>query len=1617
MFISKELDNHLKTSSTIKTSSSIFLEWNLNDLDNVENLGNYRYRPGTTDDQFSFLPVTYDPFDEGNYYTGATDAEIKIQEGFDQNDIPVSFTSKNEKMKLLYSLDDCIRPNRPRSGINKLLYLGNNANQFLDIGNKSPEQQEFLNISRRPRYYMASRKDQFKYWTSYRTEVIDEEEKEFGVSRNFVNDVSYIYDAAPFVVYKKEVAANRIVVKMQSHVGDIDLGTFRTESGLISDPLFGYQNSRTPVRWKIEILKNEIWEEAISFDEFSVDEDGNPIIKSDGYVEISYGIRPPEQYANEFYYKGELPNESLLPESEIRGVAYLIIENEGDRGIIKYYTGSDWIDITPAYTWGISENLIDVKLHKVTKLSDPDYFIDGNNENVYREFDFIRGIRVSVESMNLPDSTFDLIEMSPRLFAEITDRVETFNIKKTMSDLGSSSVPVGDLLASTGSISIFNDDFAFNPTNLFNKETGKGSISAGYLDTQTKFLFYQAVEEVDGFDFLIPIKTMYADQIPSVSSSNTKIDINLRDYFFLLESMKAPEILITDCSISYAITLLLDYMGFSNYVFKRIFNKSEIIIPFFFVGEEKNVAEVLKDLAIASQTAMFFDEYNNLVVMSKEYLLPEENERPEDSFFVGQDTAEDNQGRRFSIAGFVYDESEIPEEEGAGAYINLGDFPNTVYFWEDASKEWVISGNLEKIYTPNIKEIASEERKVFNAGELTYTRRYIQRAISKYRQTAYVDKFTTYGYKPSLLWEVSGREISRAKNEAPTQSQGFTLSALPLNTSLSDELPRVVDGEIVNNVIDVGENIDAGAGGLSDYKGYLYANGEIIKFDAIEYAISGPLDDEGDGNLRWITSNQDYQRYFSRLPFNGKMYPTGNIRIYSEPEYEIVDGETRMKEGDVKKNGRGQFGTPVTSHEAGLDSYWSSNENVKGCLQQTEDYLFNISPSISYPELFLGTAGKFDETVRFFNSDLESQSSTRNGIIKNFRADKYYTEEEVNYFSTARVGTIQSSALVFTGPTLDQDIPTESFVSYVKKDLPDYFTHFGTRIRIVGRVESSNQKSQTPYGAFPIYDRRSLNVDDPSKNIRILGGAGGLAFNINPETNNGYYFEIVSLSEDNLDQYSGSGLRSSQIYDISDTPAAKCVNNIVTVNTNQDIEFKEGDRVFVFNLVDELDPTNSRTPLNGEYEVVFVSPDRRIFQYRIDGEPIQDREALSGGNAQLTDPGPGAITNVFFYKILADQQGKAIPFKLWSGTAKILTDDGKFTGQYRLSGEENPTVYDLSAEYISVGNSKRFFLYLNGNQIATVTDENPLPEYNNMALFVRGSSRCMFENVYALGNNIGQNSKATVATPISKIWGDSEIDSSEALRKYALSGVIQKTYLSGIGSEEPPSHKIYFDEFGTILREAAYFDIKYDRAFPALYARLMKTLNQLKGYAVSGFFAGSYGADFLIFNCMDTNINLDDTSGNFLRIQGIAFTQNTTNTLTVEKYYESLANFSNPAYNEDRTLISPLVAKDEYNRILNSKTKYGENNFTITSEYIQTDEAAEEIFGWIMDKVSQPRLLVGIESFATFNYQLGDLVSINYKNTEGLDILAPENKKFIIYNVEHSKDQQGEKTTVYLVEA
>ncbi len=1440
MFDNPELQAHLEESQTVKSQSAIIAEWNMNIPSNIQKIGNYRYRPTTAGSPFALLTNTFDPSDAAGYYTGGTDADVTIDGMTEDDGVPTTIKTPKEKLKMIYSLEDCLKPFRPRSGINKARYL---ANSFIHHANMS--------MADRPRYYMPDKSDLFKYWTSYRTE----DNVEYGIANKTVNSQRVIEDAVPFVVYKNNVPANRIVVKMQTHVGTVDLGTFSNASTTFPDPFFGESNKATPKKWKIQHLKGNNWVDTLSFDINTTRPDGKPVIGPDGYVELMYGLKVPDRYKSNFTFAEVVASTTVLPDKNINGYAYLVTPNKNDLGVFHIWKDGVYETFVPSYGWQLVNEEVGRLTNFVTDLTSPSYYtVTTDGSLKYREFENIRGIRIVVDSMNKSDATFDLIEMSPRLSVNLTDKVMDFSVTKSASDLGVSGMPVGQLLASTGKVKLFDFDDSFNPNN-------PNTIVRDYLTRNIQFKLFEIITDLGGYDYYIPIKTLYSDNFPSVSNSDKTVTLDLRDMFFYLEATTAPQILSTNVSVSSAVSLLLDYVGFSNYTFRRVANEKEPIIPYFFIPPDISVAQILQDLAVSTQTAMFFDEYNNFVMMSKNYIMPSVSERA---------TA------------------------------------TTLYGSPDQTNTGIVKNSHSKTKLANIIDFTNQDTQPFNDGAITYTSRYIQKSIGSIKQAMLIDNDRTWIYKPVLLWEVSGTQDTKSVNgEVGNQSQ-YTLAAIPLNSDLTDVVPFVANNAIQNNVMNFAE----ASYWMTRYNGYFYSNGEIIKFDAVEYSVAGVGD-------VWITDVQEYQAYIAKVPFNGKIYPTGRVRIYSEPNYEEINGVTKLKNGPVAKHGRGQFGTKVVSHKAGLDSYWSSNDNVRGVTMKSE-VLFNSSATelpTSSAGLSVGPAGLNAFVYRGTppantpeTSNVLSKKTTRNGIIKNFFASTYMDQSAVNALQSTQSGTVQSSALVMSGPSLTTYPKPTEFVSYVYKPLTDKFKHFGTRMRIIGKIESNLDRGQSAVGSTTYY---VIPGTTPDQNISVSGGSGGLAVMLNPETNNGYYFEIAALGS------AGLGTDASN------------------------------------------------------------------------------------------------VNNVFFYKLLKDELGNAVPVKLWEGLTSITVDDGNFTGQYRVAAEENPTVYDLSVEYQDIGSRRVFYLYINNTLVKIVDDYSPLPVYKNMALFVRGSSRVMFENIFALTNNYSQNTSYALDTPVNSIFTGDELNVNGSLRKYAMSGVIQGTYLSGISSSEPPKYNMYFEEFGTIMREASLFDVRYDKAYPALYAKMSPTFNMLKGYTVSGFRAGSYGAEFMIFNATDTALSLDEQAGNYLRIQGITFTQQSQNVLKVDDYFSKKSDLSDPEIANNIVVQSPLKVAKDYEDIKISRMTYGKKDFNLSVPYVQTEGDANDLMKWMISKIMKPRRSIGIKIFAMPTLQLGDIVSIDYVE-KGIN--KGGTSRFVIYSIEYSKGNQGPEMKIFVSE-
>jgi hypothetical protein len=1676
----------------------------MNYAENFDAIGNYRYRttianPNTAN--FGVITTTYDSADALNAYTGATDSDVVIDGGIsaDANSTPVVFTSVQERKKLLFSLEDCFNRFRPRSGINKAIYYG-------DTVNSRYSHSDGPDMMSRPRYYVSDKEDKFKYWTSFRQEESGNVAVERGISVKacVLSETLTTYlidDAAPFIVYKEKIPVNRIIVKMQTHVGSVKQDPINSGSyQMVADPLFDdidvIKNRTIPMDWKIQYLEENpntgvlTWQDAVDFGTLYPDgkDNGFPVISRDGYVELHYGIN-----GNDY----------------------------------NWYLGSQSQS---------SNTSIMTNLSSVVELGPP------HQIGEYEQFMFIRGLRIVVKTMSRQDVPFELIELSPRLAADFSSITKEYNTSRVASDLGVSGMPVGQLLASNGSITIADYDQVLNKNNEISSSNPTGSVICNFVNRNLQLKFFEIIKE-DMEDtskwYYVPIKTLYAESFPEFDNDSRMATIQLRDMFFYFESLTAPQILLTNVSLSYAIAMVMDSIGFSNYAYYKSVNDKDPIIPFFFVAPDTTVAQVLEDLAVSTQTAMFFDEYNNFILMSKRYMMPNPGDRQPNN----------------------------PNEE-----INF-----TLYGTTDFIKNGILNNQTANTAVPlsNIKSVGSVEKNIFNDGLIRYTSRYIQKSYGEIRQASFIDKDKTWQYKPVLLWEIEPSENSKSINEEKAKQGSYVLSAIPLNSNLSNVIPTVQSNQIVNNTMDLGE----GVYWIPRYNGYFYANGEMIKFDAVEYNVAKSLigsnltastvngnttittaskifknvkpgqkvvrvsgagnvaanttissvtqtqsviDVYGEAGIQinttitlssaatasgsmvfniedtssnvFINNVQEYQDYFAQIPFNGKMYPTGRVRIFAEPFYESYTengiAKTRLKNGAVNKHGRGQFNTKIVEHSAGLGTHWTDDNNIFGMFMDS-DYLFgdkskkelpvrvavaigetpstqitlvsnrgiskkNTVTGLNIPENTKVTGVKGTNIIIVSNpcanlvvdqeiyitgkkikardlllvdpiittglglgnpNDLETAAQTiaketiRTGIIKNMLSSAYYSEDTLNSLKSTQTGTVQSSALIMTGSTAK---PTygrpQNLISYIKKDLTNEVINpklFGCRLRIIGRLDNSDFSVQSPYGSNPI---TTITTANSNENKTIYASSGGISFMFDETRSRGYFFEIAALTAANIDQYGDQDGLANLLFYKTVTKSDAILKSIIRTNKSKEIIF-----------------TGENSFKAGDLVSVSISGDTYISYEKTTQEPYT---VLTADSTSFTVKGEkatstqtidlSALTAVASYTVA----NKAIPYTLWEGLSNIVVDDGKFTGQHRLKGEQNPSVYDLAVEYEDITEGRKFYLYLNQKLIGTVIDPLPLPVINNIAPFVRSTSKVMFENIYAIGQNIADNGVNLQDAPLrSGSLFNEETDSDNSFRKYSVSSAVQDTYIKGISPLHEPDLNMYFEEFGTIMRESAYFNFRYDKAYPAFISKIAPTFNSLKGYVVSGYVGNAYGAEFLIFNTTDSSVNLDETSGNYLRILGVTFTQESDRQLTLDEYLKAKSDLSNPDFNNfvlESSIDNPNTAAKNLRLIKNSRVTNGRNEFSIDATYIQDADQAEELMGWLIEKMLDPRLSIGLSIFPTPTLQLGDIVTINYKtrNTHGdlIDEVADSSKRFVIYNIEYGRNENGPDMKIYISE-
>lgn len=278
--------------------------------------------------------------------------------------------------------------------------------------------------------------------------------------------------------------------------------------------------------------------------------------------------------------------------------------------------------------------------------------------------------------------------------------------------------------------------------------------------------------------------------------------------------------------------------------------------------------------------------------------------------------------------------------------------------------------------------------------------------------------------------------------------------------------------------------------------------------------------------------------------------------------------------------------------------------------------------------------------------------------------------------------------------------------------------------------------------------------------------------------------------------------------------------------------------------------------------------------------------------------------------------------------------------------------YDLDVKYTPGTNSRSFSVLVNGVLMGTVVHNATVPSYNKTdrcGIFVRGDTSAEFEYFYA--SNLQDNATFDDSTWWNRIKGgyqSKQFDSQYSMGNASTGSLTKKS------SQKSPVKSLsnYLDDFGPIVHEVREYNVKFDPA-PVTYS--MVYFSNEAQIMCPEYNADAFGAKFIMTNISRENAVLsgEDT-----------LTFGSENPVD-QKFVVYGRNFISK---DSRT----YTVKDD-----DAIKRRGQVVTTITSKWIQSEEAAKKLGDWILLHWSGGADQISVEAFGNPFLQIGDVVTIN----------------------------------------
>jgi hypothetical protein len=225
----------------------------------------------------------------------------------------------------------------------------------------------------------------------------------------------------------------------------------------------------------------------------------------------------------------------------------------------------------------------------------------------------IRGIKVVVAGLSAPNAYLNVVEVSARLKTDLSTFVVEYNTNNTMSE-PSLITPLGVCSSNEGSITLDNIDGRFDNDRTTLMGSGVENIFLGLIDKNIRMVLDLGID-VDGLTENTRQLTMWSDEWGSQNKDT--VEVSVKDSSKVLQENKPNATLYQGLTTAGIVWRMCDAIGFNNYEISVEAMNDNHIIDYFWTDPEKTVWEHFQEISQATQTAIFFDEFDVLKVLPR----------------------------------------------------------------------------------------------------------------------------------------------------------------------------------------------------------------------------------------------------------------------------------------------------------------------------------------------------------------------------------------------------------------------------------------------------------------------------------------------------------------------------------------------------------------------------------------------------------------------------------------------------------------------------------------------------------------------------------------------------------------------------------------------------------------------------------------------------------------------------------------------------------------------------------------------------------------------------------------------------------------------------------------